>query len=135
MLNKLRLEDKLANPPQFPDLISSVCREESKRTERRLRLKKQAKMHAAAVKAEEPAVDPEKVRLKERLAELEAVVASSLTPPPELQPPPQATTVALSSKDQKYVLLQQRVASLEKKVRNNSVFCYRCGEDTAFNML
>ena len=122
MLNKLRLEDKLANPPQFPDLISSVRREESKRTQRRLCLKKQAKVHAATVTSNEPTVDPEKVRLQERLAELEAVVASSSTPPPE-------STVTPSPQDQEYVLLQQRVASLEKKVRNNSVFCYRCGED------
>ena len=36
MVNKLKLEDRLENPPEFPDLIGSIHREESKRTECRL---------------------------------------------------------------------------------------------------
>jgi hypothetical protein len=118
MLTKLRLEDKIDNPPQFPDFISSIRREESKRTERRLRHKKQAKVQASIAKQE--VEDPETLRLRQRVVELEAIAAKLPATPPASDSPSEV------------VQLQQRMAEIEKKfstVRGRNVFCYRCGED------
>ena len=136
MLNKLRLEDKLDNPPSFPDLICSIRREESKRTERRLRHKKQARLQAASVKSEVPA--DEMLSLQQRLADLEAV-SSRVDREPEPQDAP-STSIAPRSEPQppvpappsELVQLQQRMAHMERQfstVRNRNIFCYRCGED------
>ena len=117
MLLKLRLDDKLSDPPAFPDFIASVRKEESRRTERRLRQKKSARSQAASVEqVEEP--DPEVIRLQKRVAELEAAAVNKV----EVQQPQPEGEVAH---------LQQRVAMLEQRLAqvNRSVFCYRCGED------
>lgn len=121
MLLKLRLEDKVNNPPQFPELIASIRREECKRTERKLRHKKQARAHAAVVKEEERE-DPEVRSLRQRVSELEAVAARYEEPEPD--PPSTAPTPEMA-------MLQQRLAAVEKKLtgKRGFVFCYRCGED------
>ena len=115
MLTKLRLEDKVDRPPPFPDLISSIRREESKRTERKLWHKKQAKAQAAVIKQE--VEEPEVVRLRQRVAELESAAAEK---------PSQPSVPELPSE------MQQRMVNLERKVpmvRIRNIFCYRCGED------
>ena len=133
MLSKLRLEEKTDNPPTFPDLLSSIRKEESKRTERRLRHRKQARVHAAVVREESsspdrdqpqpqpPREDPEVVQLRKRVAELEARAEQMETPEPP--PEPQCEVAQL----------QHRLAAVEKRLANgkqqNFIFCYRCGRD------
>ena len=80
LLVKLRLDDKLLNPPSFAELIQVVRTEEVKRKARRLRLKKQAKVQSALV--QQPKVDPEVERLQQRLEQLEATAAASVTVSP-----------------------------------------------------
>jgi hypothetical protein len=137
MLNKLKLEDKVANPPTFPDLISSIRREESKRTERRLRHKKQVRVHATTVKSD--VSSDELHHLRQRLTELEATsvgvesereVPALAVPqmPSSQEPEPHVPTASQPG----LVQLHQRMATLEEQfstVRNRNVFCYRCGED------
>ena len=126
IMNKLRLEDQVKNPPSFPDLISSIRREETKRAERKLRHKQQVRARAAVVSEPEvPAVTPpdnrEMHRMQQRLAELESL-AASIEPGPAPQPPEPSA---------EFVQLQQRLASVEQKltVRKRNIFCYRCGQD------
>lgn len=49
IIHKLRLEEKEDDPPNFPDLFVLVRREESRRTERRLRHRKLAKSQSVVV--------------------------------------------------------------------------------------
>ena len=120
MLNKLRFEEKVENPPNFPDLISSIRREESRRTERRLRHKRQARAQATVAQPEAVTkpVDAEVTHLRQRLAELETAAVQWKAEP---EPQPQSEVIRL----------QQRVVDLEDKfkVRSRNIFCYRCGED------
>ena len=119
ILLKLRLEEKISNPPQFPDFISSIRREESKRTERRLRLKKQARAQATTVA--DPRQD-EVTMLQQRVRDLEAMVAGKGA----------STETSKPQQSSELSQVQQRVARLEQRVgqvRNKYIFCYRCGED------
>lgn len=116
LLLKLQLEDKVNNPPSFPDLIEAVRRVEARRTERKLRQRKVAKLNMSVNSSDsisesnpvkpgsQPCSTPiqessELEGLKQQLAELQEVQQ-----------------------------LQQRVRDLEKSV-SRSVFCYRCGQE------
>lgn len=112
LLNKLRLEDKIDDPPTFPDLLASIRTEESKRTQRRLRHKKVTRAQMSNV---------------ECISDLETT-----------QTPTQQRTSISNSKQNEVIQLQQRISQLEKQVASSSsssrqgrrnVFCYRCGED------
>ena len=120
MLTKLRLEEKIDQPPQFPDLIRSIRREESKRTERKLRHRKQVRSQAAIAKPE--GEDPEMTRLRQRVTELETAATAVSAGPAMPEPPTEM------------VQLQQRMATLERKFstgRRRDFFCFRCGEDNS----
>ena len=83
LLNKLRLEENIASPPNFPDLLAAVRREESRRTERRLRHCKNAKARAMTLVEQssaevnngkqqvQPVKSAEVVQLQQRVKELE----------------------------------------------------------------
>ena len=111
LLNKLRLEDKIDDPPTFPDLLASIRKEESKRTQRRLRHKKVTRSQMSNV---------------ECFPDTETK-----------QTPTQERTSISNSKENEVQQLQQRISQLEKQVASSSlttrpgrnVFCYRCGED------
>ena len=105
LLNKLRLEDKVDNPPNFPDLFSAVRSEESRRTERRLRHKKSAKSQNLIVS------DLNDLSV----AENREIPLTQVTSPPS-----------------EVALLRQRIATLEERASNRRGFCYRCGEDGHF---
>lgn len=111
MLLKLRLDDMQPRAVDYPTLIARVRREEGRRTERRLRLRK-ARSSAATATPEmaevhdaKPVTDTsaEVEALRKRIAELEA--------------------------KQDVNTLAQRVQQLESSVSKPSVFCYRCGQD------
>jgi len=117
LVNKLRLDEKLDDPPTFPDLLSLVRREESKRTERRLR-------HRKIVKAQATTVDSN----------------SEFSSFPDLNVPGnQHRNVARPAyQESEVVQMQQRIAQLEQQVSGvtlqktggrGKVFCYRCGVD------
>lgn len=117
LLLKLRLEDKVDDPPNFPDLISAIRREESRRTERRLRQKKAKSQGTtvASVSQVQPDQTSEVIRLQQRVAELEEATVYVEPPQP----------------DGEVARLQQRVAMLEQRLSqvNRYIFCYRCGQD------
>ena len=141
MVDKLRLEDQVKNPPEFSNLIVSVRREENKRKERRDRQSKFLGRSRAATVAEgeeqaelpTPLPPPQKpaptavrdfereemVRMQQRLAELERLAADDIEPPP---PDPVHSP--------EFIQMQQRLANVEQKlkVRNRDIFCYRCGK-------
>ena len=120
LLVKLRLEEAVDDPPDFPDLIARVRREEARRTERRLRLKKVVRANVTQISSDsvvgpdQTTVPPisnraeqdEVARLQRRIAELEGA-------------------------DRDVNLLAQRVNQLETQVRPESrkYFCFRCGID------
>lgn len=105
LIVKLRLEDIISRPPEFPDLMERIRREEARRTERKLRLKR-AKVNSCFTVVDEPKIEQqnEAEKLRQRIKELEAekVVAESLA---------------------------QRVNRLEESNKKDSRFCFRCGED------
>ena len=119
MLLKLRLEDKLHNPPSFPNLIQMIRREEAERTARKLRLRKQVKVQSVMV--EKPQQDAEMQRMQERVAELEKIAAGVTELAPELfESSPELAQIS------------QRVASMEQRMKQQvrtDIFCYRCGID------
>ena len=126
MLLKLRLQDKVNDPPDFPDLIAAVRSEEARRTERRLRLKRVAKVNVSMVSSEGS-----------------CVTDKSLNPTvPHSSAKVMATVKAGSSDEvmalrrrvaelEEVNLLAQRVNQLETQVRPgpSKFFCYRCGMD------
>ena len=124
LLVKLRLEDEVSNPPQFPDLIARIRREEARRTGRRLLSKKQARSQAVVV--EEPAADEAEVELlRRRVAQLEAAASKA-------EPQPAPTPVAMVTTSPEVAQLQHRLAEVEDKLKvrqNSNIFCYRCGQD------
>lgn len=128
LLTKLRLEDKVDSPPTFPDLIACIRREEARRTARRLRSRKQAKVHAVTLEQAESGVSgTELAQVQHRMAELEATASQVRSSP---QPASQGSSQVEIQPE--LVQLQQRMAEVEKKlntVRNTNVFCYRCGQD------
>ena len=81
LLSKLRLEEKMDSPPNYPDLLTVVRREESRRTERKLRHSKQVKSQVATVETqvvrEKQQVSKEVVQLQQRIVELEKQVNTS----------------------------------------------------------
>lgn len=116
LITKLRLEDFVDDPPDFPTLVECIRKEEARRTERRLRLKRVSRTNSCASVVEKKPdntvpsntsakQDGETEKLKERIRELEKerVQAESLV---------------------------QRVNILEESVsRRDNKFCFRCGND------
>ena len=111
MLLKLRLDDLHPGATDYPSLIARVRREEGRRTERRLRLRKVRSNTLSATPdvTEHNDAKPltgtssEVEALRKRVAELEAV--------------------------QDVSALAQRVKHLETRVCKSSMFCFRCGKD------
>ena len=111
MLLKLRLDDLHPGATDYPSLIARVRREEGRRTERRLRLRKVRSNTLSATPdvTEHNDAKPltgtssEVEALRERVAELEAV--------------------------QDVSALAQRVKHLETRVCKSPMFCFRCGKD------
>ena len=111
MLLKLRLDDPHPGAVDYPSLIARVRREEGRRTERRLRLRKvRSNTLSATPKVPEhsdvrPVNDAstEVEALGKRVAELEA--------------------------KQDVNALAQRVKHLETSLCKSSMFCFRCGKD------
>jgi hypothetical protein len=130
ILNKLRLEDKKSNPPEFPHLMAEVRREECKRTERKLRLKRGSVTRSSAVTVtQRDEADPEMDRLQRRVNKLETMCSGLET---MNVPEEECEDEEVNALNPEVVQMQQRLAQLEEKVnkvRSRSVFCYRCGED------
>ena len=111
MLLKLRLDDLHPGAMDYPSLIARVRREEGRRTERRLRLRKVRSntLSATPEVAEHSDVRPvndastEVEALRKRVAELEA--------------------------KQDVNALAQRVKHLETSVGKSPMFCFQCGTD------
>ena len=123
LLIKLRLEDKVDNPPPFLTVLASIRREECRRTERKLRHRKQARVDAVIIPdAEDKSreVDAEIKQLRQRLAELETGGTQS-----------EKIKTEIEDSSSFFVQLQQRVAAVENQLSGTKcfVFCYRCGED------
>jgi hypothetical protein len=134
ILTKLRLEDLKTNPPSFPDLMSAVRREEGKRTERKLRLKRanvtvtRSSLVTASPEAVPELPDPDVERLQRRVNKLESMCAGLEAMTVEDVPEPETVEIPR----QEVARMQRRLAQLEdkvNKVRSRSIFCYRCGED------
>lgn len=123
LLSKLNLQEKVENPPDFPDLFSLVRRTEALRTQRALRHKssKVARTQQATVESNDD--QSEQAQLIKRVAKLEeelrmSYVSDDVTP--------------ASGANSTVVQLQQRVAQLERRNFKVRGFCYRCGEDGHF---
>ena len=115
LILKLRLDEKINEPPTYPDLISSIRKEEAVRAGKKARRKTVARVQSC-VEESPNAANSEVDQLKTRIAELElkGKEHEPLTPQPDV------------------IQLQQRLSSLEdkfKQVKNNHIFCYRCGKD------
>lgn len=106
MLATLRLEEQDPKP-QYPDLIHKVRREESRRKERRLRLKIAARCSATTLDSNKEPQPPS-------------------SPKPSTRALPE--TLPATQLDSELTQLRQRVAQLEAQ-QSTKVFCYRCGED------
>lgn len=127
LILKLRLDEKKFNPPDFPELMTAVRREEARRTERKLRFGKNQKAAARSRAAqarteEEDGLQTE--QLTSRLSKLETL-CGKLTTSPEVTP-------EVDSEPEVVAQLQRRLATVEdqlNKVKKNSFFCYRCGLD------
>ena len=112
MLTKLRL-DELEETPSYPDLIIKVRKEETRRTERRMRLKNASCSSINARKAESTS--------------LVAEAAPKVTLPQDSVKNQTVSETQPRLCNDEVAQLRQRVAQLEK--RQSRVFCYRCGED------
>ena len=122
--DKLRLDDKLSNPPTFAQLIQDIRSEESKRTARRLLLKKNARVQAVAAKPDSEEVE----KLQQRVQQLEALAAGQAA---TLDCDPLQEDESHQQSDM--AQLNQRLARVENQlksqVRKSDIFCYRCGQD------
>lgn len=120
LIAKLRLDEKFDNPPNFPDLFVSVRREESRRTERKLRHKKLARTQSQVTTA--PVSD--------------AAVAEPTPSRAVFSPPPKPTLSGLDSLKEEMARIQQQLSALtaESKISeaSRSGFCYKCGLDGHF---
>ena len=129
MLVKLRLQEKVDDPPEFPDLIASVRSEEARRTERRLRLKRVVKVNASLVSSEGSCVsdspNPSSPQISAKV--LSTVESGSRDDVVVLR----QRIAELEGAHSGVNLLSQRVNQLETQVRPgpSKVFCYRCGID------
>jgi hypothetical protein len=107
MINKLRLDED--TPPEFPQLLAKIRREEARRTEKRLRMKKTVKTQVMMGESAASNVErnEEVEKLKARIAELEA-------------------------EKNEVSVLTQKVNELEARGKGSYTkkrFCYRCGLD------
>lgn len=112
LINKLQLEDRLDNPPSFPELSASVRRVESRRTERRLRRKKTVKVNQVEV-VEEVGAKSSDTGLEARIQQLEIKLRDSARISAE-QNQGQANTT------------ETRQTGRKSSFKG---FCFRCGED------
>lgn len=115
IINKLRLEERLEDPPNFPDLFVVVRREESRRTERRLLHKRLAKSQAVLNSASS-------------IAE-----SGSASPKPATVQP--STDVGAQTLRKEMTKIQQQLSTLlapgtsVNSVPGQILFCYKCGQD------
>jgi len=124
LLVKLRLEEAVEDPPDFPDLIAKVRREEARRTERRLRLKKVTRANISQISSDLVA-GPNKSPISTI-----SPIATNQTGQSEVERL-QRRIAELEGADRDVNLLVQRVNQLETQVRtdNRKYFCFRCGID------
>jgi len=107
IIGKLHLEEKFDSPPNFPDLFVSVRREESRRTERRLRHKKVARSQANTITSTD---------------------AVSETKTPTVSVPP-TTPSGLESIKEEMAKIQQQLSSLMEKNPNPVNVVFALGVD------
>ena len=133
LMLKLKLEDKLEDPPSFGNLLLAVRTEESKAVEKRLRLKASSKVSSTVVDSEN------EKRLKDKIKSLEAQLqqhqASSMESSKSVS---RSTPNSTSSKGAKASGFSSssnsKGGATSRKVKvgkgsRPSRFCYRCGED------
>ena len=126
LLLKLRLDDCRSKPPSFPSLMSDVRREECKRTERRLRLRRGVPTQSPVATVELGSA--EVAALQQRVEELEAIVAAQKLAGSKLTD----ASAQNSTNEKKMEPLQQRVTFLERNIEQVEavpIFCYHCGLD------
>lgn len=130
LILKLGFEKQISNPPDFPFIMSQVRREEARRTERKLRLKRGMTTRSQAAIVEKDGFEA----MQQRLHNLEAM-ASRLEQKSAMGGN-QAEVVQKDSTDTKEEVhisqLQQRLAQVEdklSKVGHKYFFCYKCGMD------
>ena len=133
LIAKLRLENKISDPPAFPVLMADIRREEARRTERKLRLKRGMTLRTQAVTVSDAEVDPELEALQKKVNKLESL-CSNITANANCANSPANCTPAQEtvSQDSEVAQIQHRLAKVEErltKVRHQSLFCYRCGID------
>ena len=128
LISKLNLQEKVDNPPDFPDFFSLVRRTEALRTQRALRHKssKVARANQATVESSDHL--NELAQIMKRVAKLEEELQGA-----SFSHVSDGDTAQQSGSDSSTVVqLQQRVAQLEKRNLKVRGFCYRCGEDNHF---
>lgn len=111
-VQNLGLRGKVDDPPTFGDFLLMIRKEESRRTEKRLRLRLRAK-NDSPVKSGKPSsnLEAQVQQLTNRLAELEK-------PKFEPTPPPNQKTY------------EERKSEYKPKVKGNKkFFCFKCGQD------
>lgn len=135
LLMKLNLDRKLSDPPAFPFLMSEVRKEEARRTERKLRLRRGRTTQVHAMAASELDQDPQMEALQKKVNKLESLcssLAANATAIGQALPtnPPKPEKTSPESEGEA-AQIQHRLAQVEQqlKVRSSSLFCYRCGID------
>ena len=127
IISRLKLEDKVDNPPSFANLLLGIRREESKIVEKRLRLK--AAGRVAATVSEDPNSGQIK-QLREEVAQLSVALKQHMV---------QSKAPSQSGKGKGSKSHSSGVGSgsdssrgrrpSRKGPKKRSIFCYRCGQD------
>ena len=130
LILKLGFEKQISNPPEFPFIMSQVRREEARRTERKLRLKRGMTTRSNAAIVEKDGCEA----MQQRLHNLEAMACS--LEQMSAMGNKQADVVhkePTETKEEVHISqLQRRLAQVEdklSKVGQRYFFCYKCGID------
>ena len=123
----LGLRNKLQNPPHFPFLMAEIRREEARKTERRLRLKKST---AARAQAATVCESTDMCDLHKKVEQLE-MMATNVQMIPNVQSEMQDGGLNEQEENPSIAQLQRRMAQLEEKLSKvgDPFFCYKCGID------
>ena len=132
MVQKLHLEEKEDNPPEFGNLLLSIRKEESRRTAKRLQQKQTAAINKAQnVAGKDTASNYTKeleARVQQLSSEVEQIkrsqVATDRSPAPSQQAP-RGTTRPPHTKQQSH---RSRGTFRHRSSRRTS-FCFKCGTD------
>ena len=159
LIQKLRLEDKVEDPPSFAELLLSIRKEEARRSEKKLRLKSSKTATVAHVEIKSKDLTsistktsvietPEVQELKQRVSLLEAQLTQQtyqLPPPtqyhqsasPQQQPYHSATggfeqnptNIYQPQSDTKHQTNQRKKPFPQNRSNRWKSFCYKCGQD------